>query len=189
MGWNIRAALVAVLVVVAAPAPAASARTNAPYCTYANLRPSSADTADVDAATLCLLNQIRAADHLSPLRSNHELQAVATTQVRSMVRLDYFGDVSPSGQSPAALIETIPYGAHAASLSTAENLGWGTLSEATAAGMVAAWMRSPPHREIILTAELRDAGVGVAPAVPSVLGHGRRGATYAVELATRSTRG
>ena len=83
---------------------------------------------------------MRAAYHLRPLRSNHELQAVATTQVSGMVRSDYFGDDSPSGQSPAALIETLPYGAHAASLSTAQDIGWGTLSDATAAGIVAAWM-------------------------------------------------
>jgi uncharacterized protein YkwD len=168
-----------------ASAPAANAKAAAPYCTYANLRPTSADTAAVDAATLCLLNQMRAAYHLLPLRSNHELQAVATTQVSGMVRRDYFGDDSPSGQSPGALVEAIPYGAHAARLSTAQDLGWGTLSDATPAGMVAAWMDSPPHREIILTAEFRDVGAGVAPSVPSVLGQGDSGATYAVEFAAR----
>jgi uncharacterized protein YkwD len=177
--------LLAAALLMPAGALAASAKTKSPYCTYANLQPTSADTATVDAATLCLLNQLRAAHHLLPLRSNHELQAVATTQVGGMVRRDYFGDNSPSGQSPAALIETLPYGAQAASLSTAQDVGWGTLSDATAAGMVAAWMGSPPHREIILTAEFRDAGVGVAPAVPSQLGCGNRGATYAVEFAAR----
>jgi uncharacterized protein YkwD len=184
-------ALAAALSVLAAALPmpayalARGAKAQSPSCTYANLRPTSADTASVDAATLCLLNQMRAAHHLLPLRFNHELQAVATTQVSGMVRRDYFSDDSPSGQSPAALIETIPYGAHAASLSTAQDLGWGTLSDATAMGIVAAWMHSPPHRAIILTAEFRDAGVGVAPTVPSVLGRSKHGATYAVELAAR----
>lgn len=198
MGRNISAVLVAALLIfvgvppiaTAAPmmsagAPATSVKTKSPYCTYANLRPTSADAATVDAATLCLLNQLRAAYHLLPLRSNHELQAVATTQVRGMVRHDYFNDNSPSGQTPGTLIEAIPYGAHAASLSTAQDLGWGTLSDATPAGMVAAWMNSPPHREIILTGEFRDAGVGVAPTVPAIVGHGERGATYAVEFAAR----
>ncbi len=46
-------------------------------------------------------------------------------------------------------------------------------------------MHSPPHREVILTGEFRDVGVGVSPAVPPVLGHGARGATYAVEFAVR----
>jgi hypothetical protein len=47
-------------------------------------------------------------------------------------------------------------------------------------------MRSPPHREIILTAAFRDAGIGVAPAVPAVIGGGTGGATYAVEFGARS---
>jgi uncharacterized protein YkwD len=164
---------------------ATSAKTRSPSCANANLGPTPADTAAVDTATLCLIDRVRAAHHLRPLWSNHELQAVAATQVSDMVRRDYFSDNSPSGQSPGALIATIPYGAHAASLSTAQDLGWGTLSDATPAGIVAAWMHSPPHREIILTAEFRDAGVGVAPAVPSVLEAGWSGATYAVEFGAR----
>jgi uncharacterized protein YkwD len=165
---------------------ASSTKTQKPHsCAYANLQPTSADTAIVDAATLCLIDRLRSAYHLRPLRSNHELQAVAGSQVSCMVSHDYFGDNSPSGQTPGTLIAAIPYGAHAASLSTAQNLGWGTLSAATPAGIVAAWMHSPPHREVILTGEFREVGVGVSPAVPSILGHGARGGTYAVEFAVR----
>jgi uncharacterized protein YkwD len=167
------------------PALASSAKTPAPYCTYANLRPTPADTAIVDKTTLCLIDQVRAAYHLLPLLSNQELQAVACSQATNMVRHDYFGDDSPSGQTAGTLIAALPYGAHATSLATAQNLGWGTSSAATPAGIVTAWMRSPPHREVILTGEFRDVGVGVSPAVPSVLGHGARGATYAVEFAVR----
>jgi uncharacterized protein YkwD len=197
LGRNISAALVAALsmalgaasILLAAPIPAGalatSAKTRSASCAYANLRPTRANTATVDGATLCLIDQVRAAYHLRALRSNHELQTVATTLVGGMVSRDYYSDNSPSGQSPGALIATIPYGAHAASLSTAQDLGWGTLSAATPAGIVKAWMHSPPHRQIILTAEFREAGVGVSAAVPSVLGAGKRGATYAVEFAAR----
>jgi uncharacterized protein YkwD len=164
---------------------ALSAKTKPHSCAYANLRPTSANVAIVDAATLCLIDRLRTAYHLRALRSNHELQIVAGSQVSGMVSHDYFGDNSPSGQTSGTLIAALPYGAHATSLATAQNLGWGTLSAATPAGMVTAWMHSPPHREVILTGEFRDAGVGVSPAVPSVLGHGERGATYAVEFAVR----
>jgi hypothetical protein len=51
--------------------------------------------------------------------------------------------------------------------------------------MVAAWMHSPPHRAIILTGTFNDAGVGVTPIVPSDLGVGEGGATYAIEFAAR----
>ncbi len=162
-----------------------SAKPKLPSCAYANLRPTATDTALVDRATLCLIDQVRAAYRLQPLRANHELQSVAGEQASGMVRDDYFGDDSPSGQTPGTLIAAIPYGAHAASLATAQNLGWGTLAAATPAGMVTAWMHSPPHREVILTSEFRDVGVGVSPAVPSIVGHGERGATYAVEFAAR----
>ena len=103
-----------------------------------------------------------------------------------MVRHNYFGDDSPSGKSAGTLIEALPYGARAPRLATAQNLGWGTRSAATPAEIVAAWMRSPPHRAVILGGQFRDAGVGVSPAVPHILGHGTRGATYAVEFAVRS---
>jgi uncharacterized protein YkwD len=169
-----------------ASAPGSSAKTKThPSCAYANLRPTAADTALVDAATLCLIDQLRAAFRLLPLRSNRELQAVAGEQATGMVRDDYFGDDSPTGETPASLIAALPYGAHASSLVTAQNLGWGTRAAATPAGIVTAWMHSPPHREVILTAAFRDVGVGVSPAVPSILGHGARGATYAVEFAVR----
>jgi uncharacterized protein YkwD len=154
-------------------------------CLGANLIPSASNTTAVDAATLCLINQVRAANHLPPLRVNRDLQAVATGQAEDMVRDNYFGDDSPSGQTPAARIATTRYPAHAARLSTAQNIGWGTESSATPAGMVAAWLASPPHREVILTSEYRDAGVGVAPAVPAVLGRGTAGGTYAVEFGAR----
>jgi uncharacterized protein YkwD len=154
-------------------------------CAYANLRPTSADTAIVDGATLCLIEEVRAAYRLRSLRSNRELQSVAHHQVSDMVREDYFSDDSPSGQTAGTLIAALPYGANATSLATAQNLGWGTRSAATPAGIVAAWMRSPAHRQVILTGPFRDVGVGVSPAVPSILGHGARGATYAVEFAVR----
>ena len=144
-------------------------------CAYANLRPTATDTALVDTATLCLIDQLRAAYRLRPLRANRELQAVAGEQATRMVRDDYFGDDSPSGQTPGTLIAALPYGAHASSLATAQNLGWGTRSAATPAGMVTAWMHSPPHREVILTGAFREVGVGVSPAVPSILGHGAAG--------------
>jgi uncharacterized protein YkwD len=169
------------------PAPAAKAKANSPRhsCAYANLRPTAADAVLLDAATLCLIDRLRTAYRLRPLRANRELQAVAGAQATAMVRDDYFGDDSPSGQTPATLIEALPYGAHASSLTTAQNLGWGTRSAATPAGIVTAWMHSPPHREVILTGAFREIGVGVWPAVPAILGHGQRGATYAVELAVR----
>jgi len=168
-------------------APAATRRTHAATdaCAWANLQPTRTNAARIDAATLCLIDRTRAAHGLPALKANRTLQAVAVSQVKSMVRLNYFADISPSGAAPAGLIAATSYGRHARSLSVAENIGWGTRPEATPAQMVASWLRSPAHREIILTGEFRDLGVGATDAAPSSLAQGQAGATYALELARR----
>jgi uncharacterized protein YkwD len=169
---------------VAAPAPA---RTAALPCSGASTAPNGGDSAVVDAATLCLMNQVRAAHGLHPLRANRVLATIATGQAGDMVRGDYFSDQSLSGQTPLARIIASGYSVPAAHvrLLTAQNIGWGTGPNATPAGMVKAWMQSPPHRRIILTAAYRDAGVGVSPSVPSALGSGWLAGTYAVEFGAR----
>jgi len=104
-----------------------------------------------------------------------------------MVRGGYFADHSLLGQTPSARIMVALHAARSASVSvsTAQNIGWGMGSAATPAGMVRAWMHSPPHRRIMLTRAFRKAGVGVAPALPRELGRGSLGATYAMEFAAR----
>jgi len=176
-----RAALaVALLLCVAAPQARAGAS-----CPGAGLRPNAANAAAAAQATLCLINEIRTAHHLRPLQPNPQLGAVATSQVRTMVRWDYFADVRPTGQTPMSLIATTAYRARGAELSVGQNIAWGSGSLSSPSRIVSAWMASPPHRAIILTGEYRDAGVAVKPALPSVLGAGRRGGTYAMEFAVR----
>jgi uncharacterized protein YkwD len=147
--------------------------------------PAPGNSASIASATLCLIDRIRAAWHLGPVRANAALRAVAASQVRSMVRWNYFSDVRPSGQTPLALIARTGYRAHASSVSVAQNIAWGTGPEATPARIVAAWMASPPHRGVILTRSFRDAGVAAIPAVPSRIAHGGLGATYAIEFGAR----
>jgi uncharacterized protein YkwD len=162
------------------------ARSAAAGCAGENLTPDAGDSAAVDAATLCLTNEQRVARGLHPLRLNRSLAAVAAGQASDMVRGDYFGDQSLSGQTPLTRIMATSYPLRAtAPLMTAQNIGWGTGPNATPAGIVRAWMLSPPHRAIMLTRGYRDVGVGVAPSVPSALGAGWLGGTYAVEFACR----
>ena len=141
----------------------------------------------IDRATLCLMNHIRRRHGLRRLHFSRALGGVATGQAHDMVRGDYFADHSLLGQPPSARIMVALHAAHAAGFnaSTAQNIGWGVGSAATPAGIVRAWMHSPPHRRIMLTHAFRKAGVGVAPALPRELGRGSPGATYAVEFAAR----
>jgi uncharacterized protein YkwD len=141
----------------------------------------------IDRATLCLINHIRRRHGLHRLRFSRALGGVATGQAHDMVRGDYFADDSLLGQTPSARIMVALHAARSASvsMSTAQNIGWGMGSAATPAGIVRAWMHSPPHRRIMLTRAFRKAGVGVAPALPRELGRGSPGATYAMEFAAR----
>ncbi len=173
------------LCVLPAPAPAAQGQTAAVPCPGADLTPSATDAAAVEGATLCLVNRVRAAHGLHPLRANRYLGAVAGSQVNAMVSRDYFSDVRPGGVTPFTLVEISRYPAHAAGFAVGQNIAWGTGSFSDPAHIVAEWMASAPHRAIILTTEYRDAGVAVDPALPRVLRAGHAGATYAMEFARR----
>jgi uncharacterized protein YkwD len=180
---------VAAMAAVLACAPGASALpapSSTGPCTGTSLRPTHTNAPAVDAAILCLIDGVRAAHHLQPLAANSQLAAVAGRQVSSMVHLDYFSDVRPSGQTPIALVRSSSYSAHAASIAVGEIIAWGTGGNATPASIVSAWMASPPHRALILSGEFREAGIAARASVPRVLSGGSAGATYAVELGARS---
>jgi uncharacterized protein YkwD len=168
---------------VAAAAPHAHAA--ASPCPGAALRPTNTDGPAVDAATLCLVNAVRAAHGLHALRANGQLGKVATSQVATMIRWDYFADVRPTGQTPMSLVGVTRYPAHTAGYAVGQNIAWGTAAFASPEHIVAEWMASPPHRAIILTPGYRDAGVAVTPALPGVLRAGQSGATYAMEFGVR----
>ena len=176
-------ALCAVPAAAADAVPRASAAVSS--CSGSTLLPTSTDSPSVESATLCLINRIRSAHRLRPLRANRELVGVASSQVATMLSWDYFADVRPSGQTPLSLVGVTRYPAHAAGFAVGQNIAWGTGSFSDAAHIVGEWMASPPHRAVILTGKYRDAGVAVRAAVPGVLGAGAGGATYAMEFGVR----
>jgi uncharacterized protein YkwD len=154
-------------------------------CPGSGLVPGAAPEAAIDAATLCLVNRIRRASGLAPVRANRALAAVAGSQVRQMLRQDYFADDRPGGQTPLGLVAASRYPANAAVVSVGQNIAWGTGGASTPAQIVAAWMESRPHRAIILDRSWRDAGVAAAAGVPAALRQRGPGATYAMEFAVR----
>jgi uncharacterized protein YkwD len=173
-------AFVCMLALSSSPASATSSG-----CADARVRPTSRNGQAVETAILCIVDEIRASAHLAPLHANQALDTVASSQVITMVRWDYFGDVRPTGQTPMSLVAVTPYPAHAAGVSVGQNIAWGTGGDTTPTRIVAAWMASPPHRANILSSSYRDAGVAVTPALPGVLHAGRRGAIYAFEFGVR----
>jgi uncharacterized protein YkwD len=165
-----------------APAEAAGAPADAvrARCPDASLNPTAGDRARVARATVCLLNVERLLHHLGSLRANRALTRIASRQAQDMVRGNYFADNSITGRTPLERITPALLPARVTSIG--QNIAWGAGQDATPARIVEAWMQSPPHRRIILTRAYREAGVGIAPALPAVLEEGSEGATYALDI-------
>jgi uncharacterized protein YkwD len=185
LGASLAAALLVCMCALAAHCVSAAKASQSQPCHGANLHPSAKNWPTIDAATLCLVNEVRIAHGLRSLHANPELGRVAASQVTSMIARDYFSDDRPTGQTPLSLVAITRYPAHAAEFAVGENIAWGTGSFTTPAHIVAEWIASPPHREVMLSPEYRDAGVAVIPAIPAVLDAGHQGATYAIEFGMR----
>lgn len=166
---------------VPAPAPVAVVQN----CQNTELIPQGANLSLVREAVLCLINNERAADGEAALIANPELEAAAEAHAQELVSEDYFAHISPAGETPTDRIRGTGYIPSASDgYLIGENLAWGTLSLATPRAIVAAWIASPEHRANILEARYLETGVGVTDAVPSSVGEGAPGATYAQEFGT-----
>jgi uncharacterized protein YkwD len=165
--------LVLPLAGLAAGAPDADARS----CAGAH----SAPRADASAVTLCLINAERRARGVSALGPNARLARAAQRHAADMVTRAYFSHVSPSGSSLADRLRRAGY-ARGCAWSGGETLAWGTGALRTPASRVAAWMRSPSHRAILLSPDYRDAGLAIVSGSP---GSAQSGATYVGEFGRR----
>lgn len=126
----------------------------------------------------CLLNAERARHDLPALQANAKLTVAAMRHSRAMVRSDVFDHNGPDS-TPEQRVRRAGYRYS----SLGETIAWGTGSYGTPAGTVRRWMASPPHRRIILTAGLRDVGVGVSFGAPVPGQHG--GSTVTADFGTQ----
>jgi uncharacterized protein YkwD len=171
-----RGLMLALLAVAAIPAASAQAAT----CAGANTIPAAGNLAHARSATLCLLNQQRRAHHLPALRRNVPLRRAATAFSQRMVRERFFDHTAPDGSTFDQRIDAAGYGSSSA---LAENIAWGSGSQATPARIVDAWMHSPGHRRNILDGNLRDIGVGIAAASHDI--GGQPAVTYTTDFGRR----
>jgi uncharacterized protein YkwD len=169
--------LVVVPVFVAAAAIPATA--SAATCSGANRSPAQLGQAGVRHATLCLLNQQRAAHGLRPLRADRRLAKAALGHSKDMVAHRYFAHESRSGAPFTARIARTGWTHSRRSYVLGENIGWGSGALATPRAMVRGWMHSAPHRANILERRYRVIGIGVALGVPVA---GSDGATYSTDF-------
>jgi uncharacterized protein YkwD len=178
-----RAAAPAPSPVVPAGQGATIASVLATSCQNTELTPEAGNLPLVRAVVLCLINRVRAQHGESPLLANAELERAAEEHGSELVADDYFAHVAPDGTTPVDRVRATGYipGPNFGYV-IGENLAWGTLSLSTPQSIVAAWVASPGHLANILEVQYRDTGVGVTAAVPSSLGGGQQGATYAQEF-------
>jgi uncharacterized protein YkwD len=146
-------------------------------CADTDLIPEPANVKRIRAATICLVNQERAARGLSRLRTNRFLRRAATRHSNDMVARRFFDHEGPSGPGLATRLQKVHYWPATAS----ENIGAADGSFAAPAIMVDAWMHSSAHRTNILTAKFRQLGLGVVAGTPQ----GGSGATYTADFGRR----
>jgi uncharacterized protein YkwD len=136
----------------------------------------SAPGADALAVTVCLINAERRARGLSPLGANARLARAAHRHARDMVTRAYFSHVTPEGRTFTDRLRRAGYARRSCAWAGGEALAWGSGAFVTPASRVAAWLRSPPHRAILLSRSFREVGIGIVKGSP---GNARSGATYA----------
>lgn len=168
----------ALLVICASLLLAQQASAATAPCAGGDVRPDGTNEQVVAAATLCLLNEERAAEHLHLLRANAALARLASSYAADMVQRQFFAHVTPGGITITQRLAMIGYDWQ----DCGENLAWGQAELSTPAQIFNAWMHSPPHRADILDPTFREVGVGVAPGapVPSSLEAG----TYVTDFGT-----
>lgn len=187
MNGRIRVAMLAVLgMAMFTSMIGGAAAVGAEACPNARVRPGRSTIAVATSATLCLINGVRQTHHLPSFQMNGALRSIAAGQSRDMSVGDYFGDDSPSGLTPMQRVESSAYGRGSSRLDVGQNIAWGEARESTPAAIVASWLGSAPHREILLAPSFHDVGIGISLGAPSqALDH--RGAIYTLDLATRGS--
>ncbi|MEA2385515.1 MAG: hypothetical protein QOH72_5486 [Solirubrobacteraceae bacterium] len=170
--------LATAVVALAAPAGAhASAQTAA--CPGADVVPSAGNLADVSQATLCLLNDERAAAGLGRLTIAPGLTQPSAAYSARMVAENFFAHEAPDGSTLVDRLTAARYIDPNGDWTVGENLAWGQGNLATARNIMVAWMNSPGHRHNILTGDFTQVGIGIVPGTP---GDTSWGATYTTDF-------
>ncbi|MGH9459428.1 MAG: CAP domain-containing protein [Thermoanaerobaculia bacterium] len=110
-------------------------------------------------AIVAAMNEERARYGLEPLVSDARLAAAANDRAADMIARGYFAHVDPDGTSPFVTVVRHGYRYQA----VGENLAVGYR---TAQAVVEEWMRSPGHRENILSPKYAEVGIAIDPRAP-----------------------
>ena len=124
----------------------------------------------LEQSTVEQINALRVAHGLSPLVISRGLFDSASLHCEDMIAGGYFAHSSPDGLSFASRLEQYyPPAQRFSYYAVGENLFW-TETDASSAQIIAAWMKSPPHRRNLLKPGWRQIGLAAltVPAAPGI---------------------
>ena len=149
-------------------------------CPGQDLVPDGTNTAQVADATLCLINDQRAAVGDGPLAADDALSSSSSAYAADMVARKFFEHESPDGGTLDDRLRVVGYTYDIAG----ENIAWGEGPLSTPAQIVDAWMHSDGHRTNILDPDFRQIGLGIVPGTPRSTPSSFPGATYVTDFGT-----
>lgn len=167
-----RVAVQALILLVAAatfssPAAAAKAR-----CAHASAAPSQLSTPAASRSLRCLINDVRRAHRLRPVRADRHLRTAARRHAGDMADRNYFAHASPAGTTMEKRVRHAGYLRDVREWWLGEAIAWGHGGAGTPRAILRGLLKSPPHRAILLDPGFRDLGVGVARGAPRGAGAG-----------------
>ena len=160
----IAAALAMLAGLAVAPAGAGAA---VPRCKHAGSQFEPGSLGRIRWKTKCLIDRARVRRGLSRLRYRRGLRLSAKAHARDMVHRAYFSHSTPDRSSLTTRIARTGYLSSARGWAVGENLGWLREPSRPALSMLRGWMRSPPHRHLILNPVYSDVGLWVVRGAPS----------------------
>jgi len=160
----------------------ADAQTAGAACEGANAAPPVTRPRAAVPTTLCLINGERAGRGLAAVHVDRRLRRAAQRHTTDMVARSYFSHVSLTGATLADRLWRTRYLSRRCAWRVGETLAWGYGAAVTPASRVRAWMRSRPHRLVLLDPDYRDVGIGIAAGRPD---HGGDGITYGADFGRR----
>ena len=162
-------ALIFVAAAAAFSSPAAAAKSR---CAQASAAPAHLSTPAASHALRCLINGVRRAHHLRPVRAEGHLRSAARRHANDMAGRDYFSHASPGGTTMESRVRTTGYLHRVREWWLGEAIAWGNGGAGAPRAILRGLLNSPPHRAILLDPSFRDLGIGVARGAPRGSGTG-----------------
>ena len=174
------ASTAALALCLAAPAAASGA------CADTEVLPTTETLPIVASATVCLLNEERAAHGLDPVQENSALTKASLAYSQRLVAESFFAHEAPDGTDVVDRLTAAGYIRSGSAWEVGENLAWAEGRLASPRNVVKAWMESPGHKVNVLTRSYREIGIGIVLGTPKA---GPDGSTFTTNFGRRDDAG